>query len=446
MMKKPDWFGPETVIAAVVATLGVLLALNDARYYELAETLTTVVVALMSAGIIAISRLQPGLALTLVWAMALAHLVSGVPVILVELSFVIVAFTCARWGRPTTLVASALSIPAFAGLILVLSSTFGYLPLSALYTYDRFVTDVVYSVGTRSAYVGLALLGLTLLGVPWLIGLALRFSDRAADSQVGQALAEEETERAHREAEQAQRESEQAREIAGLRDGQARLARDVHDVVGHSLAVILAQAESAQFLPDADTAKLKQTMATIATSARSSLQDVRHVLTTAAGDESPAATTRALDTLIDGVRTSGHEVVSRELGPPQPLPPDLEVVAYRVLQEMLTNAIKHGSRDEPVVVERLWPDGSWAGELRIEVRNSLAARPAPGSDETQPVTSLPPTPVSAAADDGRGLDGMRRRLEACGGRLDVRRRDGAHPDEAATFTTTAWVPVRTVSP
>ena len=211
--------------------------------------------------------------------------------------------------------------------------------------------------------------------------------------------------------------AEQSREIAELREGQARLARDVHDVVGHSLAVILAQAESAQYLEDADTQKLKQTMENIATSARSSLQDVRHVLT-------PSPTDRArpgsLDALVAGVNESGHEVVSSEVGSPQPLPPELEVVAYRVLQEMLTNAIKHGRRDEPVFVER-----HWEGELRIEVRNVInTAGEGVGSSETPP---------------GQGLEGMRRRLEAAGGRLDVRRRDEAG---GATFTATAWVPVR----
>ncbi len=144
------------------------------------------------------------------------------------------------------------------------------------------------------------------------------------------------------------------------------------------------------------------------------------------------------------MRASGHEVVSRELGTPQPMPPELEVVAYRVLQEMLTNALKHGSRDEPVFVERHWPDGSWAGELRIEVRNSLPEAPAhPRSDETRPIAVADLAPEHPPAPDGRGLDGMRSRLEACGGRLDVRRR--AEP-EGVTFTTTAWVPVRTVSP
>ena len=165
-------------------------------------------------------------------------------------------------------------------------------------------------------------------------------------------------------------------------------------------------------------------MANIADSARASLQDVRQVL---APGEHPPQAPRALETLVAGVRSSGHEVVLRELGTPQPLPPELEVVAYRVLQEMLTNAVKHGDRDEPAFVELHWPDGAFAGELLIEVRNVVAA-PA-GGDETVPIAVA-----------GHGLDGMRQRLAAAGGRLDVRLREDADGG-APTFTVSAWIPV-----
>ena len=114
---------------------------------------------------------------------------------------------------------------------------------------------------------------------------------------------------------------------------------------------------------------------------------------------------------------AGTRSCATEVGTPQPLPPELEVVAYRVLQEMLTNAIKHGRRDQPVLVERHWPDGSCDRDLRIEVRNAVGS-PTTATEETVPL---------AAA--GTGLDGMRRRLASVGGRLDVRRRERAG-DEA----------------
>jgi signal transduction histidine kinase len=141
----------------------------------------------------------------------------------------------------------------------------------------------------------------------------------------------------------------------------------------------------------------------------------------------PPTRTGAFEQLVDGVRASGHEVVTTESGTPQPLPPELDLVAHRVTQEMLTNAIKHGRNDRPVIIERHWPDGLWERDLRIEVRNAALA----GAEETQPITLTAEPP-------GQGLDGMRRRLESVGGRLDVRRRD---EDSGPTFTVTAWVPV-----
>jgi signal transduction histidine kinase len=135
-----------------------------------------------------------------------------------------------------------------------------------------------------------------------------------------------------------------------------------------------------------------------------------------------------MDELVDNLRSSGHDVDLVEVGTPRPLPPELDTVAYRVLQEMLTNAIRHGRRDQPINVERHWHDG-----LRLEVRNAIDAT----ADETQPI------PAVGTAHGGHGLDGMQRRLASVGGRLHVQRHDG---DASVTFTATAWIPLRTVLP
>jgi signal transduction histidine kinase len=346
-------------------------------------------------------RLLPSLALGLLWVLALIQLWNDVPLLLVELTIAVIAYGCGRYGSVATIVASAASVPAVA-LIAVVTTGFGLVerPSANQTYYDLIGDQSLHSVVTR-----VLLFGTALLIMPWLVGLFVRVLRREAQTRAEQI--------------ETAKERDQAAELADLREGQARLARDVHDVVGHSLAVILAQAESAQYLPDEDPARLKETLATIATSARTSLQDVRHVLG-ATGDRPPSG---GLDTLIDGVRASGHEVISTEVGEPRPLPPELATVAYRVLQEMLTNAIRHGRRDEPLHVERHWQE-----DLRIEVRNVIDM----ATVETRPLQAAdgPPTP-------GNGLEGMRRRLESVGGRLDVRPRTGeGHP----TFTVTAWLP------
>lgn len=404
---------PDALLGLVVLVLGLLEVASTDLYSDQSRA-SLLMIVLLTGVAVACSRRAPGAALGLVWAMSAVQVLTGSPIMLVQLAFACVAFGTARWGSSATAIAAALSIPTAAILAVLLVASRSYFPLVDSATY-RGLLDTAYRFGD-TWQVGAAIIGMAVLAVPFLAGLALRFSERARSSQVSQVAAEEQ-------ATQAVRETGQAFEIARLRDEQARLARDVHDVVGHSLAVILAQAESAQFVEDVDTEKLKATMATIATSARSSLQDVRQVLTPLEAPGSSA--TRAgggLEDLVAGVRASGHDVVSSEVGAPQPLPPELEQVAYRVLQEMLTNAMKHGLRGEQVLVERHWPDGGWVSELRIEVRNVVGSS-------------------SSTEAGGQGLEGMRRRLEAAGGRLDVRRRAQAGGD---TFTATAWIPVRAV--
>jgi signal transduction histidine kinase len=356
-------------------------------------------VALGLAAAVCLSRHAPAAALAVAWCVGAVHLVNGTGPLVIEVVLAYVAFGCARWGSTTVVWLSGLSIPVGA--------TIAVLWLDPNVFYEALDVAGVQLLARTGYYGGngwrlpAGLLGTAILMAPWLLGLALRFSERSTASRRSQVTAEAEC--------------DQAAEIARLRDQQARLAHDVHDVVGHSLAVILAQAESAQYLDDDDTAGLKRTMATIATSARSSLEDVRQVLAATSGLPVQPAPQADIESLIAGVRASGHEVRSTLVGVPQPMPPELEVVAFRVLQEMLTNAIKHGRRDQTVHVER-----HWEGDLRIEVQNAV--------------------PEAAAADgerDGQGLGGMRRRLEAVGGRLDVRRRT-----DPPTFTTTAWVPVR----
>ncbi|WP_426245115.1 sensor histidine kinase [Nocardioides sp. LHG3406-4] len=405
---------PDLAVGGAVLMIG-LLEISWGTFYTASGSLLMFVL-LGTAAAVTLSRQAPGVALALVWIVCSVQVLSVTPTLLTQLAIACVAFGTARWGSTLTVWLSGLSIPA-AALVGVFFFVLDHLTWVEVPNY-RNLLEAAYGFGD-TWQVGAVMLGALVLAAPWLLGLALRFGARARDSRVSQLAAEEDAARA-------QVETAQAQEIARLREEQARLARDVHDVVGHSLAVILAQAESAQYLPGEDPEALKMTMRTIATSARSSLQDVRQVLTTT---RQPASRPGGLDSLVDGVRSSGHEVVSTEVGTPQPLPPELETVAFRVLQEMLTNAMKHGRRDTPVRVER-----HWEGDLRLEVRNGVDT----SADQTMPIATRDP-----AGSPGQGLEGMRRRLESVGGRLDVRRRG---EDSGQTFTATAWLPLRTVAP
>ncbi|UUW91109.1 sensor histidine kinase [Pimelobacter simplex] len=406
--------------AAALATF--VLGMAEVNRYAYDDPWVAVLVVAGIALAVGLSRALPGVALAAAWVTAGVQVQSGTHPLLTQVLLATVAFGCARWGRIPTVWLSGLSIPLAAVVAVVWLSPYEFYEALQIIGIDGIAADA-YRTGRFDWRLIGAVVGIALLATPWLLGLALRFAARSELSRRSQVAAE------------AQR--DQAEEIAQLREEQAQLARDVHDVVGHSLAVILAQAESAQYLEDADTQGLKITMSNIATSARSSLDDVRQVLSSTASQnqgQTPPATRHAdLDSLVDGVRASGHEVVTTEVGTPQPLPPELGVVAFRVLQEMLTNAIKHGRRDRPVLVER-----HWEGDLRIEVQNAVP-EDLPHLAETQPIAlaaSAPPT-LPPPTGGGQGLDGMRRRLEAVGGHLDVRRRT-----DPPTFTATAWVPMR----
>lgn len=348
-------------------------------------------------------RPLPGLALAVVWlTLALqvyvsSHLLLTAPLLLTQTAVLGVLFGVARWGRPLTLLAGGASVPLGAFVVVadltpeVMNALLGVIDVRAL-------VSLTSRLGVRWQLAAIVI-GTLVLGVPVLLGLLARVSAHAREQRAAATV----------ELAQAEARQEQARELARLRDDQARLARDVHDVVGHSLAVILAQAESAQFLPDEDPAALKATLATVATSARTSLQDVRQVL--AETRDRPGGV--EMDRLIDGLRSGGHQVQAAQSGTPVPLTPDEGTVAYHVLQEMLTNALKHGRRDTPIVVRRHWtPDA-----LTVEVRN--AADP------------------DRAAGSGRGLTGMRERLDAVGGRLT----SGPDGDE---FMVTATIPLEVV--
>jgi signal transduction histidine kinase len=408
------WVG-DLAVGGVVLVLGLWEAADATALVSTRPRLALTAVLVASA--VGTCRWRPELALALMAGLGLWQVATGSDLMLVELALAVVPFGCARWGHPLTAALALLATPAGVLLATIYVRQYGLAMLTQGGLGELLRATYFSTRGFGRTAVALALLGAAILCLPWLAGLALRFWAGAQASRESQVAAEVETARAVLDREQAQ-------EIARLREEQAQLARDVHDVVGHSLTVILSQADAAEYAQD--PAALRETLARISSSARSSLDDVRQVLATT--QPSGGTRTAALESLVDGIRASGHAVEAREHGEPRPLPPELETVAYRVLQEMLTNAIKHGSRGAPIVVER-----HWEGELRLEVRNRVHL------DETQPIAAQPTT--GGPTTGGQGIGGMRRRLESVGGRLDVRRRD---EPEASTFTATAWVPLRKV--
>jgi signal transduction histidine kinase len=159
-----------------------------------------------------------------------------------------------------------------------------------------------------------------------------------------------------------------------------RMARDIHDVVGHSLTVITLQAGAARRLAGTDPRRAREVVDTIAAVARDGLA----ILTR-------GSTSGGLDAIVARVRAAGLEV-DAELADEALLGPDERVVALRVLQEALTNVLRHAPGARATV---------WVGRVgdRVEVR----------------VANTPATGPPAGTGSGRGLPGIRERVEAaCG--------------------------------
>jgi signal transduction histidine kinase len=209
--------------------------------------------------------------------------------------------------------------------------------------------------------------------------------------------------RARRESEREVREQERRRYAYEER---LRIARDVHDVVGHSLAVITMQAGVALHLLDKERAaqarpdRVAESLEAIKKTSREALAELRTTLEVFRSDSeeprSPLPGLARLDALLDGVRAAGREVtlIREESDDLQAVPAAVDQAAFRIIQESLTNVVRHaGGRNATVRVSRE------AGMLTIDV-----------SDDG-PATSVPL--------DGNGIRGMRERARAVGGTLTV---------------------------
>jgi signal transduction histidine kinase len=387
------WTG--ALLALAVGSFGVWQSLQETTADPTDDRALIAITVAVAAGCY---RLFPSLALALVWLASAFEIERGLDVALVQLAVVFVSYGTARYGQHATVWISGLSIPIGSALALWYLYSNGTTALEPL--------GLAISPSGRPSSSTAFLLAFILLAGPWALGLLLRMTAQSRAARLERERAEVEAARAH--------------EVASLRAEQNRLARDVHDVVGHSLAVILAQADSAQYMGDDEVERIRTALTNISSSARESLGEVREVLS-ASGELTNGAARGpgSLDRLIDGVRSAGYDIHSEVVGAARPLPPDLDAVAFRVLQEMLTNALKHGDREGGgIAVRREWGEL----DLRIEVRNAI------GPD------------VSPRWGEGLGLTGMRRRLEAVGGRLNAGHVAAA--GEGVSFVATAWVPIR----
>ena len=215
---------------------------------------------------------------------------------------------------------------------------------------------------------------------------------------------------------------EQARRAVS--EERLRSAQEVHDVVGHGLAAITMQEGVALHVLDREPGKARESLEAIRATSREALEGLRAELAWLRDPDLPAAPRLSVPgladvgVLVDRIRAGGLRV-SVSMGPLRGVPPEVDAAGYRILQESLTNVLRHaGTTSARVLVTR---DGD---RLRLEVTDR-------GPADRQHHT--------AAFTEGSGLRGMRSRAEALGGTLT------AGPRPGGGFTVVAELPIPTLA-
>lgn len=316
------------------------------------------------AAALALRRLSPGLALGVAWAAAILQMAtSAITPTVSDLAVLGVLYATAAYGGRVVRWAGLAS----AGVGALVAS--GYLVLVPQWNGGTSGTVDEVTRAFLTSFVGL----LALLGLSWTLGQLARIYRRARDSRRAQIAAEQEVI------------TEQERN---------RIARDMHDVVAHSLAVVIAQADGARYARASDPAAVDTALTTIAATAREALGDVRVLLSQLrhSEGESPQPALDDLDRLVEQLRDSGLTIERTSSGPPHPLPAGQQLAVFRIVQEALTNALRHGDAVSPVTLDFAWTDQ----DVIVTVANALRSGSVQGPG-------------------GHGLAGLRERATLAGG-------------------------------
>jgi signal transduction histidine kinase len=222
-----------------------------------------------------------------------------------------------------------------------------------------------------------------------------------------------------------EREREQRDERA-VADERSRIARELHDVIAHNVSVMVVQASAGEEVFDTDPRRARESLSAVASTGRAALTELRRLMGViraeeeheAAADYAPQPGLEYLDELVHQVRDTGLAVELSVLGEPRPLPEGIGLCAYRIVQEALTNTLKHADASRAEVSVRYVADA-----LELQVLDDGRG----------------PTQVNGEG-LGHGLIGMRERVALFGGELSAR----ARPDHG--YEVRARIPLEEAQP
>ncbi|MFH8978406.1 sensor histidine kinase [Streptomyces sp. NPDC017890] len=242
-------------------------------------------------------------------------------------------------------------------------------------------------------------------GVPfalaWVLGDSIR-TRRAYFAQLEERAARLERER-------------EAQAKVAVAAERARIARELHDVVAHNVSVMVVQADGAAYVLDAAPDQAKKALETISSTGRQALAEMRRLLGVLrtgehqeAGEYVPQPDVRQIEDLVEECRGSGLPVDFKVEGTPRQLPSGVELTAYRIVQEALTNTRKHGGPNAGASVRLVYFDDG----LGLLVEDDGKGAPHELYEE------------GGYDGQGHGLIGMRERVGMVGGTLDAGPRQG----------------------
>ena len=384
------------VVLAVLGflTLGLLSIAMGLGSGSAVEQTTIVLASIGMPAALAVRRIWPVGSAVAVNALALLHfLPSGAIIpadILIYISVYSTTVHAPLWARRLSLGSALLGSALVAGTLL---------QGSFQSRTETVVQMVIFFIGMSAPAV-----------LAWAFGLLRRSTRQRWESLVERAA-------------RLERERDQQAQLATAAE-RSRIAREMHDVVAHSLSVIIAQADGGRYAGATNPEAATQALTTISSTGRSALADMRRILgvlrvggqlePAVGADMAPQPTTQDIATLIDQVRSSGLAINYVVSGQPLALPSGMSLALYRICQEALTNILKHGGPAASAQVQLTWQGQQVS--LLISDNGRGAAAPSDGA--------------------GHGLLGMRERVALFGGTLEAGPRTGGGFQVHATLPLT----------
>ena len=343
------------------------------------------VAGLMSAAL-GLRRWSPGIALMVAWLGAIVQMVGLEPPHFVDLAILPVLFATGSYGGPAVrrfgLISALVGAAVVALYTIVLP---GLLPMflpSAITTFPsnglagpELFGALMPSYVLPSIFVFVS--SAVLFVLSWTLGMLARTWRNAREARIAAQVAE--------------------RSVV-VEQERNRLARDMHDVVAHSLAVVIAQADGARYTKDPIASA--DALATISATAREALTDVRLLLGQLrhSQETGPQPRLADLDRLIDQVRDAGLTITVDELGRRPELHASQALAIYRILQEALTNALRHGDTAKPVEIRLDWATDAVEFEVSNALRDARVGEPNHGVTGMQERAMLVGGQFSAGAE------------------------------------------------